>query len=92
MSLRPLMPPYLLISATAASMPTFEPCPTKLAGPVKGICTPILISLSVTPASAAKVDGLANRPVTQITNARQVETKKPRSMGTPKSSVCFLAN
>jgi len=51
--LRPLTPPAALISAAAIFEPTATARPMKDAGPVMMLTSPILISVSVTPGSAA---------------------------------------
>ena len=49
LNLRPLTPPFALISCTAASRPALKPAPEAAAPPLSGSVAPILIVLLVTP-------------------------------------------
>src|ERR1700687_19161 len=68
-SLRPLIPPAALISAAAIFDPSATPRPTKAAGPVMMLTSPILISASVTPGSAAQAAEEPSRAAASMVKA-----------------------
>ena len=59
--------PFSLASSKRMRMPSVEPTPQALTGPLKAVWVPMTISVAVTPSSASA--GAASTPATSAANA-----------------------